>query len=88
MKIDWEPSAWDEYVDWQTIDKAILKRINRMIKEIQRTPFEGIGKPEALKHDLSGYWSRRIDDANRLVYKIEDNVLTIIQCRGHYSLVN
>ena len=85
MKIDWEPSAWDEYVDWQTIDKAILKRINRMIKEIQRTPFEGIGKPEALKHDLSGYWSRRIDDANRLVYKIEGNVLTIIQCRGHYQ---
>ena len=85
MRIDWEPSAWDEYVDWQTTDKAMLKRINRMIKEIQRTPFEGIGKPEALKHDLSGYWSRRIDDANRLVYKIENNVLTIIQCRGHYQ---
>ena len=85
MRIDWEPSAWDEYVEWQTIDKAMLKRINRMIKEIQRTPFEGIGKPEALKHDLSGYWSRRIDDANRLVYQVENNVLTIIQCRGHYQ---
>ena len=61
MRIDWEPSAWDEYIEWQTTDKTMLKRINRMIKEIQRTPFEGIGKPEALKHDLSGYWSRRID---------------------------
>ena len=84
MKINWEPGTWDEYVDWQTTDKAMLKRINRMIKEIQRTPLEGIGKPEPLKHDLSGYWSRRIDDANRLVYKVENDVLTIIQCRGHY----
>jgi len=62
----------------------MLKRINRMIKEIQRTPLEGIGKPEPLKHDLSGYWSRRIDDANRLVYKVENDMLTILQCRGHY----
>ena len=84
MKINWEPGAWDEYVDWQTTDKAMLKRINRMIKEIQRTPLEGIGKPEPLKHDLSSYWSRRIDDVNRLVYKIENDVLTILQCRGHY----
>ena len=84
MRINWEPNAWDEYVEWQTTDKAILKRINRIIKEIQRTPLEGIGKPEPLKHDLSGYWSRRIDDANRLVYKVENDVLTIIQCRGHY----
>ncbi len=85
MRINWEPLAWNEYVDWQTADKAILKRINRMIKEIQRTPFEGIGKPEALKHDLSGYWSRRIDEANRLVYQVENDVLTIIQCHGHYQ---
>jgi toxin YoeB len=85
MKINWEPGAWDEYVDWQTTDKAMLKRINRMIKEIQRTPFEGIGKPEPLKRDLSGYWSRRIDDANRLVYKIDNDILTIIQCCGHYQ---
>lgn len=85
MRINWEPAAWNEYVDWQTADKAILKRINRMIKEIQRTPFEGLGKPEALKHDLSGYWSRRIDEANRLVYQVENDVLTIIQCYGHYQ---
>lgn len=85
MKIDWEPSAWDEYVDWQAIDETVLKRINRMIKEIQRTPFEGIGKPEQLKHKLSGYWSRRIDEANRLVYKVENDVLTIAQCHGHYQ---
>jgi toxin YoeB len=84
MKINWEPGAWDEYVDWQTTDKAMLKRINRMIKQIQRTPLEGIGKPEPLKHDLSGYWSRRFDDANRLVYKVENDVLTILECRGHY----
>ncbi len=85
MKIDWEPSAWDEYVDWQAIDETVLKRINRMIKEIQRTPFEGIGKPEQLKHKLFGYWSRRIDEANRLVYKVENDVLTIAQCHGHYQ---
>jgi toxin YoeB len=63
----------------------MLKRINRLIKDIQREPLEGIGKPEPLKHDLSGYWSRRIDDANRLVYKVENNMLTILQCRGHYQ---
>ena len=84
MKINWETGAWDDYVDWQTTDKAMLKRINRMIKEIQRTPFEGIGKPEPLKSDLSGYWSRRIDDANRLVYKVGNDMLTILQCQGHY----
>ena len=84
MKIDWEADAWEDYVSWQT-DKAILKRINLLIKDIQRTPFEGIGKPEPLRHKLSGSWSRRIDDANRLVYVVEHDVLTIVQCRGHYS---
>lgn len=85
MKIKWEADAWDEYVDWQLIDKAILRKINQLIKDIQRQPFTGIGKPEPLKHDLSGYWSRRIDDAHRLVYRVEDDVLTIAQCRGHYD---
>ena len=71
MKIDWEADAWEDYVSWQT-DKAILKRINLLIKDIQRTPFEGIGKPEPLRHKLSGSWSRRIDEANRLVYVVEN----------------
>lgn len=84
MKINWEEEAWQEYVDWQT-DKAILRRINLLIKDIQRQPFTGIGKPEPLRHDLSGYWSRRIDDTNRLVYRVEEGVLTIAQCRGHYN---
>ena len=86
MKIKWEADAWDEYVDWQLIDKAILRKINQLIKDIQRQPFTGIGKPEPLKHDLSGYWSRRIDDAHRLVYRVEDDILTIVQCRGHYDV--
>lgn len=85
MKIKWEADAWNEYVDWQLFDKAILRKINQLIKDIQRQPFTGIGKPEPLKHDLSGYWSRRIDDAHRLVYRVEDDVLTIAQCRGHYD---
>ena len=84
MKIDWEADAWEDYVSWQT-NRAILKRINLLIKDIQRSPFEGIGKPESLRHDLSGFWSRRIDDANRLVYIVENGVLTIMQCRGHYG---
>ena len=84
MKIDWEADAWEDYVSWQT-DKVILKRINLLIKDIQRSPFEGIGKPEPLRHKLSGSWSRRIDEANRLVYVVENDVLTIVQCRGHYS---
>jgi len=85
MKIKFHEIAWNDYLDWQRTDKAILKRINQLIKDIQREPLEGIGKPEPLKHDLSGYWSRRIDDANRLVYQVENDVLTIIQCRGHYQ---
>ena len=85
MKIKFHEIAWNDYLDWQRTDKAILKRINQLIKDIQREPLEGIGKPELLKYDLSGYWSRRIDDANRLVYQVENDVLTIIQCRGHYQ---
>jgi toxin YoeB len=84
-KILWSPHAWDEYVWWQTQDKKILKRINQLIAECQRDPFAGIGKPEPLKGNLSGFWSRRIDDANRLVYAADDDTLTIAACRYHYS---
>lgn len=84
MAIKFASSAWEDYLYWQQTDKATLKRINTLIKEIQRTPFEGIGKPEALKHQLSGFWSRRIDDRHRLVYAVEDNALLIAQCRDHY----
>lgn len=69
MKLLWEESAWEDYIYWQTIDKSMLKRINKIIKEIQRTPFDGIGKPEPLKGNLSGWWSRRIDEKHRIVYK-------------------
>ena len=84
MRIRWEADAWTEYVGWQS-DKAGLKRINLLIRDIQRSPFEGIGKPEPLKHQLAGYWSRRIDDANRLIYPVEGDEITIAQCGGHYD---
>ncbi len=85
MRIEFHEVAWTDYLDWQQTNKAILKRINLLIKDIQREPFAGIGKPELLRHDLSGFWSRRIDDANRLVYIVENDVLIIVQCRGHYD---
>ena len=77
--------AWEEYLYWQKNDKAILKRINNLIKDIKRSPFEGIGKPESLKHGLSGYWSRRINDEHRLVYKVRDNQILIAQLKYHYK---
>ena len=80
----WTDEAWDSYVYWQTQDKKTLKRINKLIKAAKSTPFEGIGKPEPLKENLSGFWSRRIDDTNRLVYAVDDDYLTIISCRFHY----
>jgi toxin YoeB len=76
--------AWDDYVYWQGQDKKTLKRINQLIEAAKRTPFEGIGKPEPLKESLSGYWSRRIDETNRLVYAVDDSDITIISCRYHY----
>ena len=85
MKLIWDEEAWDDYVAWQSEDKKTLKRINKLIRDIQNTPYSGLGKPEPLKHDLSGYWSRRIDDYNRLVYKVEDNELRIAQCKTHYE---
>ena len=77
------PAAWGDYLYWQGQDKKTLKRINALINEAARSPFEGIGKPEPLRGDLSGYWSRRIDDANRLVYQVTDTELEIIACRHH-----
>ena len=84
MKLVFAENAWDDYLYWQNTDKTILKRINALIKDITREPFEGIGKPEPLKHALSGYWSRRINDEHRIVYKIQDNSLFIAQLRYHY----
>lgn len=81
----WTDEAWDDYVYWQGQDRKTLRSINRIIKDIDRDPFDGLGKPEPLKYNLSGYWSRRIDEVNRLVYKVEDGKLYIISCRYHYK---
>ena len=84
MKLIFSDDAWDDYLYWQKTDKSILKRVNLLIQDIQRSPFEGIGKPEPLRHALSGFWSRRINDEHRLVYSIEGDVLRIAQARYHY----
>ncbi|PLX51161.1 MAG: Txe/YoeB family addiction module toxin [Desulfobulbaceae bacterium] len=84
MKLIFSENAWDDYLYWQKTNKKILKRINSLLKEIARTPFEGTGKPEALRHALSGYWSRRINDEQRLVYKATDDSIFIAQLRYHY----
>lgn len=85
MRLLWEDRAWEDYLYWQIQNKKMLKRINLLIGEIKRTPFEGIGKPEPLKGNLNGYWSRRIDERNRIVYFEKDKVIYIISCRGHYE---
>ena len=82
--LSWTDEAWNSYVYWQTQDKKTLKRINKLISDVKRSPFDGIGKPEPLKEHLSGFWSRRIDDTNRLVYAVDDTSITIISCRYHY----
>lgn len=84
MMLTFAPTAWEDYLYWQQTDKKTLKRINTLIKEIERQPFTGIGDPEPLKHNWSGYWSRRIDREHRLVYKVTDNAIIIVQCRYHY----
>ena len=84
MNLTFAPKAWDSCLYWQKTDKAIVKRINTLIKDIQRCPFEGIGKPEALKHALSGFWSRRINDKHRIVYKVSNDTILIAQLRYHY----
>ena len=81
----WQEDAWEDYLYWQTQDKKTLKRINLLIQDISRNGYEGIGKPEPLRGDLSGWWSRRIDDTNRLVYRIRNGQLEIAQCRTHYG---
>ena len=80
------PEGWEDYLYWQTQDKKTLRRINTLIKDIQRNPFEGIGKPEPLKGSYQGWWSRRIDETNRIVYKVEGGQIVLAQCRTHYGL--
>jgi len=84
MKLIFLSTGWEDYLYWQSTDKKILKKINLLIKEIERSPFQGSGKPEPLKHNLSGWWSRRIDLEHRLVYRLENEAIFILQCRYHY----
>ena len=84
MRLIFSREAWDDYLHWQKTDRRLLNRINLLIREILRSPFEGIGKPEPLKHGLAGYWSRRINDEHRLVYKVDGECVLIAQCRYHY----
>lgn len=86
MKLLWEDRAWNDYIYWQGQDKKTLKRVNKLLMDISRNPFDGIGKPEPLKENLSGLWSRRIDDnGNRIVYYISNDIVHIIACKGHYE---
>ena len=85
MRLLWDERAWEDYLWWQTQDKKTLRRINALIKDIQRSPFEGIGKPEPLKENRSGWWSRRIDETNRVVYKLENDAIIIAECKNHYD---
>ena len=84
MNKTWSDDAWDDYLEWQQHDKKIVKKINELLKDIERHPFEGLGKPEPLKGNLSGYWSRHITDEHRLVYEVKENSLYIAQCKYHY----
>lgn len=84
MVLTWAEKAWEDYLYWQQTDKKKLKRINTLIKDIKRQPFEELGDPEPLKHNWSGYWSRRIDREHRLVYKAKGDAITVVQCRYHY----
>ena len=81
MRLLWEDKAWDDYLYWQMQDK----KVNLLIKDISRSPFDGIGKPEPLKNNLSGWWSRRIDEINRIVYYEQDGIIYVVSCRGHYD---
>lgn len=85
MRITFSKNSWEEYTSWQKEDKQMLKKINELIKDIQRHPYEGLGKPEPLKYDLAGFWSRRIDREHRLVYQVIDNEILIYSCRYHYD---
>ena len=85
MNKTWTDIAWEQYIDWQTQDTKTLKKVNKLLKDIDRNGYEGIGKPEPLKHNWAGYWSRQIDDKNRIVYKIENKVIIIARCGSHYG---
>lgn len=85
MKLTFSSAAWEDYLYWQNADKKILKRINTLVKDISRSPYKGLGKPEQLKHGLTGYWSRRINDEHRIVYKVQNDTLFIAQLRYHYG---
>lgn len=85
MKITFSENAWEDYLYWQEKDRKMLKKVNLLIKDIQRTPFEGLGNPEQLKYDLSGLWSRRIDREHRLVYNVTNDQVFIYACRYHYD---
>lgn len=84
MEFKFSSDAWREYLYWQTQDKRTLRRINELLRDIERGGYEGIGKPEPLRENFSGYWSRRIDEQHRLVYRLEGDVCEIVQCKGHY----
>jgi toxin YoeB len=83
-RLTFTPYAWDDYLYWQSQDKKTLKRINQLLRDVLREPFTGIGKPEPLRENLTGYWSRRIDDTNRLVYAVEEQAIIVVACRYHY----
>ena len=83
-RLTFTPDAWDDYLYWQSQDKKTLKRINQLLRDVSREPFTGIGKPEPLLENLTGYWSRRIDDTNRLVYAVEEQAIIVVACRYHY----
>jgi len=85
MRLVFVDDSWDDYLYWQKNDKKILKRINDLLKDISRNPYDGIGKPEALKHSFKGYWSRRIDEEHRLIYLVKDDEIIIVKCRFHYA---
>lgn len=85
MRLTWLPNGWKDYLYWQENDRKILQRVNELIKDAQRNPFTGLGKPQALRNNLSGWWSRRITQEHRLIYKVENECLPIMQCRFHYG---
>ncbi len=85
MRLIWSEKSWEDYLYWQSHDKKILKKINSLIKDIKREPFDGLGKPEPLRYELAGCWSRRITDEHRIVYEVEDQNINIVSCRFHYN---
>ena len=85
MRKIWDDKAWEDYLYWQLFDKQMLKRLNMLIRDVEREPFSGIGKPEPLRGDWNGFWSRRINDKDRLIYRIDENNIYIIACRYHYG---